>query len=161
MFCLEQGWANNGSFATSSISAWFLLTLLHTCCATKEDTEYDEVPTHLNVPRTFRFFSRGPDPDSPKYEGRKISQHWNNVIEGGTIGIEMDTDKYVGKWNKLWRKLKKYMPEVRHFDKRSEFQPKEEPSPEFEEEAEDLVGRGFINPRAKPPARFEDREREW
>ncbi|GFT64864.1 uncharacterized protein NPIL_82771 [Nephila pilipes] len=144
------------------ISACFLLACLCTCCAVvRKDVEYHNVPTHLNVPRTFRFFSKGPDPDSPRYEGRSVSHHLDNAIQGGTVGIEMDTGKYMGKLGKLWRKLKKYLPAVRHFDKRSDIQPKGKTDPnEFDRDEEDLVDTGFINPRIKPPARFEERERE-
>ncbi|GIX99695.1 uncharacterized protein CDAR_616201 [Caerostris darwini] len=121
---------------------------------------YVEEPKHVLVPRSFKFFSKGPHPDSPRYEGRQVSHHFDNVIRGGTIGVQMDMGKHMDKLAKWWDKVRKYLPKVRNFDKRSELPLPEESNDVEMLDEDNLVGRGLINPRVKPKARFAERERE-
>ncbi|KAG8192616.1 hypothetical protein JTE90_017181 [Oedothorax gibbosus] len=97
--------------------------------------------------RWLHVFSRGPHPEDEVYKGREVFPHVDNVMKGGTIGLEVNLKKQVGKLNKWWSKVKHFLPAMRRYTNKS---------PEGREVEEHIP----FDPRKRPTS-DSDKIREW
>ncbi|GBO06272.1 hypothetical protein AVEN_180004-1 [Araneus ventricosus] len=138
-----------------TILVYFLVLVSISLALEEDEIEYEDGPAHIIMPRSIRFFSKGPDPGDPRYEGPRISKHLHNVIQGGTVGVQFNVKEGMGRFGPFWDKIRRYLPKYRG-GKRPDFIPDDDSDKDAE--LLDPVGRGLINPRIKPSAK---EEMEW